>query len=99
MGWKPLAFHIDFLRLMFMWRILLLPMSNIYKTILIRRFLHKVYHYTGSRCGPAKNMLDICIKYGLQNFVLYAIENADYCSMRQWKRMVKYVIEERCLDK
>ena len=49
-------------------------MQNIYKTILVRRFLHLVDNYTKNALGPTKNVLDICIRYGLHQFVLMAIE-------------------------
>jgi hypothetical protein len=42
-----------------------------------------------------KNVLDICITYNLQNFVLDAIEKGEYCSILQWKKMVKSVISDR----
>ena len=34
-GWKPIDLHIDHLRLMFLWRLLLLLMTNVYKTVMI----------------------------------------------------------------
>ena len=94
-GWKPLEFHIDYVRLMFLWRILMLPMSNIYKTVLVRRIIHCVEQFNDKRCGPVKNILDTCIKYNLQSFVMDAIENASYCNMAQWKKMVRHLVENK----
>ena len=77
-----------------MWRILLLPMQYIYKTILVRRFLYLVDNYTKNALGPTKNVLDICTKYGLHQYVLRAIETAEYCTMNKWKNMIKLIVTE-----
>ena len=94
-GWQPIESYIDILRLLFMWRILLLPMQNIYKTFLVRRILHLVDNYTKNALGPTKNVLDICIKYGLHQYVLAAIETAEYCTMNEWKKMIKLIATDR----
>ena len=58
-GWKPIDMFTDQLRLMFLWRILL---SNIYKTLLIRRLFYQVQNFNKQACGPVRNVLDIYIK-------------------------------------
>ena len=40
-GWQPIDMFIDLIRLLFMWRILLLPMSNIYKKGIHKKVLSK----------------------------------------------------------
>jgi len=80
---------------MFLWRLLLLPLSNIYKTVLIRRLLGHVENFNAKACGPIKNALDTCVKYNLQHFVLDAIENAKYCSMLTWKKMINCIIKNK----
>jgi len=57
--------------------------------------LYVIEYFNMNTCGPVKNILDTCVKYNLQYFVIHAIENADYCSMSQWKRLVKVTIEDR----
>ncbi len=94
-GWKPLEFYLDFLRLTFLWRILMLPMVNVYKVVLLRRILHLVNCFNPKACGPVKTILDTCIKYNLQLFVLDAVTSGNYCSMIQWKKMIKHKIAEK----
>ena len=94
-GWQPIDLYIDVIRLLFMWRMLLLPMSNIYKSVLVRRMFYHIDNFNVKACGPVKRFLDTCVKYNLQEFVIESTENGDYCSMNQWKKMVKAVVKDR----
>ena len=94
LGWQPIDLHIDMLRLMFLWRISLLPMTNIYKTVFVRRILSHIENCTNTACGPVKNILTVCIKHNLLHYVLSAMENGDYCSMKHWKKMVKNILHD-----
>jgi hypothetical protein len=96
LGWQSIDVHIDYLRLMFLWRLLLLPMSSMYKVILLRRLFHFIQNYmhNDKACGPTWNMLNTCIKYGLQQFVINAIEAGEFCNMSHWKRMVRILFED-----
>ena len=94
-GWQPIDLFIDLISLLFLWRLLLLPMSNIYKNVLIRRFMHHIENYSVTSCGPVKNVLNTCVKYNLQYYVLNAIEIGEYCSMNYWKKLVKTVLKDK----
>lgn len=74
-------------RLTFMWRILLLPSSDISKHIL----LCQIYKYVNKSSAlapqsPVYLMLKSLIKYGLLSQVTEAIKTGVYCLIAQWKR-------------
>ena len=83
------------MKLLYLWRVLLLPMSNIYKTVLVKRFMHHIVNSNACACGPVKSVINACIKYNLLHYVLNAIENGEYCCMSYWKKLVKTMIKDR----
>ena len=92
-GWCTISARIDISRLLFMWRILTLPMDCIYKCILIRRILQLTDDNAKREGkGPVYKMVQICSKYNLLEFVLECITCADYLNVKQWKRMVYDVV-------
>ena len=85
-GWESIKVHIDMLRIMFMWRILLLPVHNLYKTIMIRRFVDCVIRGTGR--GPVWTMITACHKYNIFDIVYDSLLSGNYMSVGQFKKMV-----------
>ena len=55
-GWKSLSAHCDIIRLLFVWRLLLLPMNCIYKRVLISRLLEMFYNVDKAFIGPTHIM-------------------------------------------
>ena len=98
MGWKKLETYIDFMRLMFLWRLLLLPMECIYKEVVIKRFILICYS-SKPHTGPTANIVDTCKKYGLLESVITAVENANYMSLNSWKQLVKNMLNKLDLQR
>lgn len=92
-GWLTIESIIDMSRLMFMWRILLLPMTCIYKVILIRRLFTMLE--TGTGTGPTYNMMETFKKYDLFNVLCEAVYYADYVPYNTFKHFVKQVVMDR----
>ena len=65
LGWKSLECHIDFLKMTFLWRILLLPMSNIYKKVALFRLCQCIYDHDTEHEGPTSIIVDVFEKYGM----------------------------------
>ena len=42
-----------------------------------------IQSYSGRVCGPTWNMLNVCVKYGIQQYVINAIEAGEYCNITQ----------------
>ena len=74
-GWKPLETYIDIMRLMFLWRLLLLPISCFYKTVILQRFETIVYS-SRKHCGPVWHMIETCKKYGLLEIVIDSLQDS-----------------------
>ncbi len=91
MGWKSMSAVIDIQRLSFMWRILLLPITNLYKSLLIY-LLYRIYFTKSLNTGPTACMVKACVKYDLINIVLMSIETGQYMPKKQWKKLVTYTI-------
>ena len=93
-GWKTLESHIDIIQLMFLWQLLLLPFSCIYKQICIQRLCKILYdNVCSSHYGPLLGIIKTCRKYGLLRTVETAIESGTYMSKGKWKKLVKYTVE------
>ena len=89
-GWNSVKAQIDIRRLLFLWQILLLPMSTIYKKVMLYLILNP--RSADRRSGPLCKMLVTCAKYGLSNMVVNSVVNGTYMSMPMWKRMVKRMV-------
>ena len=98
MGWISIQGKIDFNKLIFLWRLICLPMSCIYKRLLIHRYTFIMYDECEKHQGPLWNFLETAQKYGVLNTVKNAIETGNFVSLSAWKREVKDLIlcrEER----
>ena len=93
LGWQSIQAVIDLTRLMFLWRILLLPMSNIYKCVMLHKILNMVESQKG--LGPTWNMIVTCEKYELLETVISAICNGTYMTIKEWKQHVTKCIDEK----
>ena len=90
MGWLSITGYIAIMQLLFLWRIVLMPIKCIYKIILIKRYCHYMYGYEGAtRIGPLSNILQTCKVHGLLDIVKEAIENGAKLSMSEWTKIVK----------
>ena len=56
-------------------------------------------NYHDKACGPIMNALHTCTKYGLPHFILNGIESANYCTIRQWKKLTYVVIQQTHVQK
>lgn len=65
LGWPSMECHLDMRRLLFLWRILLLPVSCIYKQILIIRVTYHIFNPEGLHLGPLSGIIKTFKKYGL----------------------------------
>lgn len=88
LGWSTISALIDIYRLLFMWRMLLLPMQCVYKVIILKRIMNQML-LTNDFKGPVNKILTACKKYGLCQIVLNGVLYGDYISQAEWKKVVK----------
>ena len=92
-GWKSIKSHIDIMRLLFLWQILLLPYSCIYKKLCIQRLCMIMYSNV-DHCGPLFEIIQTCIKYRLLKIVRDALETGNYMSKAAWKALVTSTVNK-----
>jgi len=92
MGWKSLKAHFDILKLLFMWRLLLLPMTCIYKKIILYRIMYIFLSHGKTFTGPTSLFIEICKKYNLYYVLKKAVVNGDFMNIDEWKKMVKLAV-------
>jgi hypothetical protein len=87
-GWRCMATHIDIVRLLFLWRILLLPMDNIYKRIVLLRLCYHMYNPTGQHLGPLAAIVAVYNKHGLTDVLDNALKTGVCMNMSRFKSLV-----------
>ena len=92
-GWTSISAHINILKILFLWRILLIPLNCMYKRIMICRITECVMNVCDT--GPVSTMLKICTKYDVLNVVLDSIMNDSYPKAGVIKRFIKSVVNGR----
>ena len=94
LGWKCLSTYIDTLRLLFLWRLLLLPVSCIYKQVLILRLYHHLYCPDRPHIGPIYQMLQVYRRYGLIDVLDCALTTGNVIPLSKFKCIVKCKAQE-----
>ena len=87
-GWKKIETHISIMKLLFLWRLLILPMICIYKDVIIKRF-ERLSLSNAKHKGPVWDYVQLCQRYDLIDIVVESIQNGLYMSMSEWKTLVK----------
>lgn len=92
-GWFTLNGHIDFMRLMFLWRIFLMPSMNIYKIVAIHRIVD--YFSNITRKGPIRMILETARKYDLLDVIKDSVFEGFYIPKSAWHKKVKNAIYDK----
>ena len=91
-GWSTIQAKVDIMRLMFLWRLLLLPMSCIYKVVIVQKALEMLNDGVANKKGPTTNMILTCIKYRVTDIVMESILSGNYMSIESWKKNINEII-------
>jgi hypothetical protein len=94
LGWMSLSSYVHFLQLSFLWRVLLLPVRDIYRKITMARILHYCESERMHK-GPIVTILDTAKKYNVLQYILYSMLNGFTLTNVQWKKKIKTIIKER----
>ena len=95
LGWKTMEAHVDLCVLMFLWKLLALPVNCIYNTLVIDRLTEFRFHNDVPRLhSPIYNMYRTSIKYGLGNAVHDMLDSGDVGTRSQWFTLVNNAIKE-----
>ena len=88
LGWKSIKAHCNFLKLIFLWQLLLLPFDCVYKEICIKR-LCLLFYKGAIHQGPLYNILNVCKEYGISEIVRASLESGVYMQKQVWKSVIK----------
>ena len=90
LGWWPIEAFIDMLKLMFVYRLLVLPASNIYRLVFVlRTLLLQGNHSNKIKHGPVASLIRCLQRYDLLHVVNTWIDSGDTISKFRWKKLVK----------
>ena len=93
-GWMRLSGVIDMLKLNFLWRILMLPMSSLYKVVAVKRILYSKSIDMHTSLSPIIATLSIAKKYGVFDILLNCLVNVNVLSCGEFKVFVKQKIKQ-----
>lgn len=82
------------MKIMFLWRILLLPMANWYKQIAVEKIIQYTHGYDDQRQGPIWNILKVYEKYSLMKLLVDSVQQGEYIGKMTFKKMVKATITD-----
>ena len=91
-GWTNINGHVDMLKLTFLWRILEMSVTCIYKQVAIKRILS---WYNSSEKGadsPVYTILNVAYKYGVLDMFVNKLFDFENVSLLQFKDVVKQKI-------
>ena len=94
LGWLSLSYYIDYIRLMFIYRLLMLPPTSINRQIPIKRFYFILTNGVYSAMSPIARCIKVLAKYGLLYEMLQWLESGMLPSKSLWRKMVKRTIME-----
>ena len=91
LGWVSMEAIIDKLRLLFLWRILLMSTTCIYKQVAIERIHHYFYEAAeleSSSRSPLLKMIQTYRKYDLLALLMQSLTSGSYMTIGQFRKLV-----------
>jgi len=97
LGWYSIETYINISKLLFFGRLCRLKSSALPRQILVTRLMEYIYKCVKEQLGFIPDILQIAIKYRLDNFILTFLQTGTFPSKIYWTKIVKenvYSIEE-----
>lgn len=95
LGWRSFESHLHMLQLLFLWRLLLLPMSNVYKQLTLLRICYHLYSDNGVHMGPLWNILSTFKKYELVDILDDALKSGNVMPINVFKKLVRDIVDKK----
>ena len=91
LGWTSMECFLDRLKLMFLWRLLLMSVNSIYKQVAIAKLCYYLYQCTDSsnHTSPIPDMLNTFRKYNILCVLIDGITTGCYMPIEKFKVLVK----------
>jgi exonuclease III len=94
LGWRDLMSYLDYVKLMFLYRILALQPKCIYRVVFIRRLFYILSSGIYSQTSPVANIVKVCSKYDILHIILEWLANGYLPGKAEWKTTVKNIIKD-----
>ncbi len=97
LGWRPIEAVFDIAKLMYLWRILMMPCWSLYSMVAISRLTDCRFSWkeTIRAGGPISHMYQVARKYGLCDAVHSMMDSGTMPSRPAWHRQVVRLVTER----
>ena len=95
LGWKDVVSQVDYVKLMFVQRILNLGATSIYRVIFLRRLFFILMSGIINPISPIAQIVKILLKYNLLEHVVVNVEEGIIPTKSEWKRVVSKAIEDK----
>ncbi len=96
LGWKSIEMYVDIARLMFLWKIMMLPATNLYNRLMIKRLCKLRFgDYLSDPEGPIACLYGTAIKYGLVECVHVMLDSGIVYPRCKWTTQVNAAVLER----
>ncbi len=91
LGWHSVETYLDYTKLMFLWRLLLLPMCNVYKAVTMIRLCYHMYNTAPSYVhnGPLNDILNVYRKYSLDANLDECLKTGTIIPIREFKSLAR----------
>ena len=95
LGWITIESHIAILKLLFLWRILFLPDTSIYKRIAVMRLRSLLISVdVGKIISPLRSMFDVAKFYKMEDALKTCLVSENRDSYLDWKWVIKATVWE-----
>ena len=94
LGWFTLTGYMNMKMLVFLWKLLVMEMSSMYKRIVVKRIVMICKNDACNKSGPIANMIKAAEQYNLKQVIVNSIISGTYMSSEQWKTRVKKQIKD-----
>ena len=95
MGWRDITCHIDFVKLMFVQRILALSSMSMYRIIFLRRLFYILLSGIYNPYSPVAQIVKILYKYNLINHLQMYLNSGIVPTKSEWRCSVKSAIDDK----
>jgi hypothetical protein len=89
LGWWSMEAYVDYLMLIFLWKLLVLPTKCIYKQVIISRLWYHLFRTDGLHMGPVHTMIKVFTKYEVMNILQSALLSGTFMCMSRFKNCIK----------
>ena len=94
LGWRSMESHLDYIKLLFLWRLLLLSMCNIYKQVVMIRLCYHMYEAGGCHLGPLWDIFKVFQKYSMDSMIDAAMKSGEMMSRGVFKGLARKQVDK-----